>query len=75
MAGAVSEVVPTEWVHSLGSMQGNAQLHWHVAPLPPGVPYDRQQYYALTTEHGVVDIDDGSQASLARDVRNWLSSR
>lgn len=31
-------------VHSLtlGSRQGNAHLHWHVAPLPAGVPYDRQ---------------------------------
>ena len=42
VAGAVSEVVPTGRVYSLslGSRQGNAHLHWHVAPLPAGVPYD-----------------------------------
>lgn len=36
---------------SLGSMHGNAHLHWHVAPLP-------RAYYALMTEHGVVELDD-----------------
>jgi len=43
VAGALSEVVPTERVYrlSLGSKQGNAHLHWHVAPIPPGVPYNR----------------------------------
>ena len=42
VARAVSDVVPTERMYSLslGSKQGNAHLHWHVAPLPPGVPYD-----------------------------------
>jgi diadenosine tetraphosphate (Ap4A) HIT family hydrolase len=77
VAGAVSEVVPTERMYSLslGSKQGNAHLHWHVAPLPPGVPYDRQQHHALMTENGVLTVDDSSQAALARDIRNRLSSR
>ena len=77
VAGAVSGVVPTERMYSLslGSKQGNAHLHWHVAPLPPGVPYDRQQYYALMMENGVLGVDDSSQAALARDIRNRLSSR
>ena len=77
VAGAVFEVVPTERMYSLslGSKQGNAHLHWQVAPLPPGVPYRRQQYYALMTENGVLDVDDSSQAALARDIRNRLSGR
>ena len=77
VAGAVSEVVPVERMYSLslGSKQGNAHLHWHVAPLPPGVPYDRQQYYALMTENGVLDVDDNSQAALAREIRKRLSGR
>jgi diadenosine tetraphosphate (Ap4A) HIT family hydrolase len=77
VARAVFEVVPTERMYSLslGSKQGNAHLHWHVAPLPPGVPYSRQQYYALMTENGVLDVDDRSQATLARDIRNRLSGR
>jgi diadenosine tetraphosphate (Ap4A) HIT family hydrolase len=42
---AVQAVVPTErlYVLSLGSQQGTAHVHWHVVPLPPGVPYPDQQ--------------------------------
>src|SRR3954468_5561050 len=37
---AVRRTVPTErlYILSLGSQQGNRHVHWHVAPLPPGVP-------------------------------------
>jgi diadenosine tetraphosphate (Ap4A) HIT family hydrolase len=49
---AVSSVLPTErlYVLSLGSKQGNAHVHWHIAPLPPGVPYEKQQFRALMQE-------------------------
>ena len=57
---------------SLGSQQGNAHLHWHVAPLPPGVPYEQQQLRALSAEYGVLDIDDTSQAALAQAIRSHL---
>jgi diadenosine tetraphosphate (Ap4A) HIT family hydrolase len=55
VARAVAAVVPAERMYSLslGSQQGNAHLHWHIAPLPPGVPYHEQQYYALMAENGV----------------------
>jgi diadenosine tetraphosphate (Ap4A) HIT family hydrolase len=41
VARAVAAVVPVERMYclSLGSQQGNAHVHWHIAPLPPGVPY------------------------------------
>jgi histidine triad (HIT) family protein/ATP adenylyltransferase len=56
VARAVSEVTRPErtYLLSLGSMQGNAHVHWHIAPLPPGVPYERQQYHALTAENGIL---------------------
>ena len=40
---ALTSVVPTErlYVLSLGSQQGNRHVHWHLVPLPPGVPYHR----------------------------------
>ena len=55
--------VPTErlYVLSLGSHQGNAHVHWHIAPLPPGVPYREQQYAALMHENGYLDIPDADQ--------------
>ena len=39
-----SEAAPTERLYllSLGSHQGNAHVHWHIAPLPPGVPYAKR---------------------------------
>ncbi|HTT91548.1 MAG TPA: hypothetical protein VMF65_18480 [Acidimicrobiales bacterium] len=52
MGRAVSSVLPTErlYVLSLGCKQGNSHAHWHVAPLPPGVPYEKQQFRALIYE-------------------------
>ncbi len=68
---AVSAAVPTErlYVLSLGSHQGNAHVHWHVAPLPPGVPYDEQQYRALMHEHGYLDVPEAEQVALGRAHR------
>jgi hypothetical protein len=28
-------------------VQGVAHVHWHVAPLPPGVPFREQQFAAV----------------------------
>jgi ATP adenylyltransferase len=41
---ALSRAVPTErlYVLSLGSQEGNRHVHRHLAPLPPGVPFDKQ---------------------------------
>ena len=74
VARAVAATVPTERMYalSLGSQQGNAHLHWHIAPLPPGVPYHQQQFYALMTENGVLNVDDASQAALAEQIRSHL---
>ncbi len=68
---AVSSVVPTERLYllSLGSRQGNSHVHWHVAPLPPGVPYDAQQFAALMVERaGFLDLPGDEQARLARQI-------
>jgi diadenosine tetraphosphate (Ap4A) HIT family hydrolase len=67
---ALTAAVPTErlYVLSLGSHQGNAHVHWHLAPLPPGVPYREQQYAALMHEQGHLDIPDDDLVALARDI-------
>ena len=74
VARALAASVPTERMYSLslGSQQGNAHLHWHLVPLPPGVPYEQQQLRALSTEHGVLKVDDASQARLAQTIRSNL---
>jgi diadenosine tetraphosphate (Ap4A) HIT family hydrolase len=72
VAEAVRQEVGAErlYILSLGSKQGNAHVHWHIAPLPPGVPYDEQQLAALRADF--LDIPDDEQASLAERIRQRL---
>jgi diadenosine tetraphosphate (Ap4A) HIT family hydrolase len=75
---AVRAAVPTErlYVLSLGSKQGNAHVHWHLAPLPPGVPYDEQQLSALDwgpSGDRVIRVPDEEQADLAARIRARLA--
>lgn len=74
VASALAASVLTERMYSLslGSQQGNAHLHWHLAPLPPGVPYEQQQLRALSPEHGVLEVDDTSQAALALTIKSHM---
>ncbi|GAB3896058.1 phosphotransferase [Microbispora bryophytorum] len=74
VALAVEAVVPSErtYLLSLGSGQGNAHLHWHIAPLPPGTPYERQQFQALMTENGVIPWSRRQAADLAERLRAVL---
>lgn len=74
---AIRQVVPTERLYllSLGSQQGNAHVHWHLAPLPPGVPYDQQQFTALMPERvGLLDATDNELASLAALIATALAA-
>jgi diadenosine tetraphosphate (Ap4A) HIT family hydrolase len=74
VARAITRAVPTERMYSLslGSQQANAHVHWHLAPLPPGVPYERQEFTALSKEDGILDIAESDQAELARAIRGHL---
>jgi diadenosine tetraphosphate (Ap4A) HIT family hydrolase len=70
---AVRRVVPTErlYVLSLGSQQGNRHVHWHVVPLPPGIPFAQQQFAALDTDL-CLDLGEDELADLAQRIRNAL---
>ena len=74
VAEALRRVVPAERVYvlSLGSQQGNRHVHWHVAPLPPGVPYEEQQLAALHFDKGVLDLSEADMAALAARIREAL---
>lgn len=73
---AVRRAVPTErlYVLSLGSQQGNRHVHWHLVPLPPGVPYEEQQLEALRLERGVLDLSEGELLELATRIRIELEA-
>ncbi|MEV7346169.1 HIT family protein [Streptomyces sp. NPDC093544] len=59
---------------SLGSQQGNAHVHWHIAGLPPGVPYERQQFHALMTENGVLAPTPEQKADVAKRLRATMAA-
>jgi diadenosine tetraphosphate (Ap4A) HIT family hydrolase len=70
VAEAVRRTVETERVYilSLGSQQGNRHIHWHIAPLPYGVPFKQQQLEALTTGNGILEIPESEMAELAEHI-------
>ncbi|MGK5638632.1 HIT family protein [Streptomyces sp. URMC 126] len=77
VALAMEEVCRPErtYVYSLGSRQGNAHVHWHIAGLPPGVPYEHQQFHALMSENGVIDAPPEDLDALAARLRRALTER
>jgi ATP adenylyltransferase len=74
VAEAVRRTVSPERVYilSLGSQQGNRHVHWHIAPLPPGVPFEQQQLEALRVEDGILDLSDAEMRELASRIRENL---
>ncbi|WP_228282503.1 HIT family protein [Rubrobacter tropicus] len=64
---AVREEVGAErmYVYAFGSNEGNAHVHWHVVPLPPGVPYEEQQGAWASWDKGVLEISRQEMADLA----------
>jgi len=76
----VAEVVRREvkaervYLLSLGSQQGNCHVHWHIAPLPPKVPYEQQQLAALDfAQAGVLRLSEAEMAALAERLRQGLA--
>jgi len=71
VAEAVRRTVETERVYilSLGSQQGNRHVHWHIAPLPYGVPFQQQQLAALGIENGFLDIPEVERTELTKRIR------
>jgi diadenosine tetraphosphate (Ap4A) HIT family hydrolase len=77
VAEALRQVVPTErlYILTLGSQQGNRHVHWHLAPLPPGVPYEQQQTAALDHSKGILGLSEHDMAALAQALRYKLQQR
>ena len=71
---AIRNVLKPErlYILSLGSQSANAHVHWHIAPLPPGIPLEQQQYHALMHEYGVVTTCESDQLDFIRRVQAEL---
>ena len=75
VAEAVRSVVKPERVYllSLGSQQGNKHVHWHIAPLPFGVPFEEQQLEALSIKHGILQLSAEEATTIAAQLREALA--
>jgi len=73
---ALTSVIDTErlYVTSLGSQQGNTHVHWHLLPLPAGVPYEDQQMAVFDTDKGWLQCSDAEMVTLAADLRRALAA-
>ena len=69
-AEAVREEVGAErmYVYTFGSNEGNAHVHRHVAPLPPGVPYEEQQGAWASWDKGVLEVPPREMFDLAERI-------
>ncbi len=76
LSRALKQVFDAEriYVLSLGSQSGNSHIHWHVVPLPKGVPYEQQQYHALMAENGVLKLPDAEMADIAARIAAALAA-
>ncbi len=60
------------YILSLGSQSANSHVHWHVAPLPKGVPFEQQQYHALMHENGVIETTPEEMTDLALKLQSKM---
>jgi diadenosine tetraphosphate (Ap4A) HIT family hydrolase len=67
---AVRQEVGAErmYIFTFGSNDGISHVHWHVVPLPLGVPYEEQQGNWTRWSRGVLKIPPEEMAVLARRI-------
>ena len=67
---------PTDrlYVLSLGSNDGVAHVHWHLAPLPPGVPFAEQQFHALDIANGYLDLNERELKAIADRIGRAMNA-
>lgn len=71
---SIKQVVITErmYILSAGSQQGNSHIHWHIVPLPPNIPYEKQQFEAIRFENGIIDISEEEMEQLSKSIKQVL---
>jgi diadenosine tetraphosphate (Ap4A) HIT family hydrolase len=74
IAEAIRQELNAERIYlmTFGSQQGNSHVHWHIAPLPPGVPYEKQQLHAVSGIDGILKMTENEWDELASRIRNRI---
>ncbi|MEM8766098.1 MAG: HIT family protein [Pseudomonadota bacterium] len=60
------------YILSLGSEAANAHVHWHIVPVPAGLPLAEQQFHTLMHEHGAVQVPKHDMARYAASLKAQL---
>jgi diadenosine tetraphosphate (Ap4A) HIT family hydrolase len=71
---ALQSTVPAErlYVICYGSQQGFSHVHWQLVPLPPGVPFEKQQGFATNPQNGIIHLSDEESLDLLLRVQKAL---
>jgi len=72
---AIQAVLKPErlYIASFGSQQMNKHVHFHIVPLPKGIPIDKQQMAAMMFEEvGLLELTNDEWQSLANKIRSQL---
>ena len=74
LSEAIRQEVTAEriYIFTFGSNQGNAHVHWHIAPLPAGTPYEEQQMKAVSWRRGVLNVPETEMVDLAKRLGRRL---
>ena len=77
VAEGVRKVLDPERVYvlSLGSKAANAHVHWHIVPLPSGLPLSEQQFHVLMHENGAIETNADEQQEYAEAIRDSVLGR
>jgi len=72
VAEAIRQEVGAERVYiaSFGSNQAISHVHWHIVPLPSGVPFSEQQLAVF--RKGILKIPEHEMAALATRIRQRI---
>jgi diadenosine tetraphosphate (Ap4A) HIT family hydrolase len=74
VAEAIRRTLSTErlYILTLGSQQGNRHVHWHLVPVPPGIPYEEQQTALLDMRRGILALSPEEMAAIAQAIRQTM---
>jgi len=61
------------YLMTFGSQQGNSHVHWHIAPLPLGVPYEKQLLNAVSSKDGILRLSEDEWYCLTTRIRQRIT--
>ncbi len=61
------------YITTCRASQENRHVHWHIAPLPHGIPSKQQQLEALNVENGILEIPNEEMQELAGRIRQNMA--